>query len=624
MNEIKESPGTRGTEAITSSSHNLNGVRLDEQSNKIYDSLFDVPAQMSEDPALDALIPEETPGDLEKSELLRQATQAACAHIRRLRERGSTVTPSQIEKLVLSMMNSLIVQHNKETKARLPRYQELPPTVLAEVFAFEQRVVLVGTGEPTKPSKLPLAVYQVDGELEGTYQLLDEGELHGLLRPYCHSITVRQAAETHAHLRAIVPVIDEMTEPYLVPVKNGIFNTATKELEAFTPERVFLTKSPVAYNANATSPVKTLNDGTSWEFDTWLADLFSDDKERVELFWQIAASSLRVYKCLETAFFFYSENGSSGKSTLLFLMRHLLGERNCVSLSLSEFGDRFGCEPLLGASAVFGDETDTYSFMRECKNFKKYVTHDVLSVARKGQVAISWKPRGLVVLAGNDLPEFSDKTEAMTRRFIFVPFDKCFTGVQHREIRSEFMIAKDVQEYVLRRALELAEFEYYTEGKATRELREEVKFNNDPVFSWWEEQRESFVTPLVPWDFAYAVYEQWYAKNFPRQLCISRKEFVKRMRAVAHGSATWRSMGAKDTALVISQYWATNQEPLAVRYGLSQWMSFFDLSRGLPEALKHTPRVRGLLRVGTASAPAQPAPVSPPAQPVHEAPLVQP
>lgn len=619
MTEKRDRPSTpESTGATTSTDANRTSVRLVNQASQTitYDSLFDVPDQMSEDPALDVLIPEESPGELEKSELLRQATEAAFAHIRRLRERGSKVTPSQIEKLVLSMMNALIAQHNKEKKDRLPRYQELPPAVLAEVFAFEKPVVLVGTGTPTSPASLPLAVYEAEGGLEGTYRLLDESQLHALLRPYCFSVTVRQATETYAHLRAIAPVIDETMDPNLVPVANGVYNTETKQLEPFTPERVFLTKSPVAYNPNATSPVKTLRDGSSWEFDEWLAELFSDDEDRVTLFWEITAASLRIYKPYETAILFHSESGASGKSTLLHLLRNLLGEQNCASLSLGEFGMRFGCESVLGVSAVLCDETDTYSFMRECRVFKQYVTHDVIKVERKGIPSVQWKPRGLVIQAANELPEFSDKTSAMTRRFIFVPFDRTFTGHLDPSIKAEFMVSRDVQEYVLRRALELPEFTAFTQGSATRELSEQAQIANNPVIEWWEDEGGEFATNLIPWDFAFAVYCAWYAKKFPSGKGISRREFVRRMSELLKDSDEWYAMNAKDAALVIASYWVTNQESLAVYYNLPGWMVPPPVSQGnLPSELQHKPRVRGLLRVGatgagTTAQPVEPVPVN--------------
>ncbi|MDO5060911.1 MAG: phage/plasmid primase, P4 family [Actinomycetaceae bacterium] len=611
MTGQRNRPGTAvSTGAISYLTANRTYVRLNDQPDEaIYDDLF---GRVSEDPALDMLMPEPSPGDLEKSELLRQAADAVFAHVNRLRERGSKVAPAQLEKHLLTMLNELIATHNKERRDRLPRYQELPPTLLAEILAFERRLVLVGTGTPENPLKLPLAMYEPEGELEGTYRLLDEEALHGLLRPYCFTITLQQARETYAHLRTIVPVMDETMEANLVPVRNGIYNTETKQLETFTPERVFLTKSPVAYNSQAISPVKTLSDGSNWTFDEWLSDLFSEDEKRVTLFWEILAASLRVYKSYEKAFFFYSASGSSGKSTLLYLMRNILGQRNCASLSLGAFGKHFGCEPLLGVSAVLTDETDTYGFMKECKEFKQYVTHDVITVQRKGVKAVQWRPRGIVVQAGNELPEFSDKTDAMTRRFIFVPFDRCFTGEFDPSIKSELMVDREVQEYVLRRALELPEFVCFTEGKATKALRQQARVHNDPVLEWWLEQRADFQTNLIPWDFAFEVYQHWFASTNPRGVCISRKRFIQRARAAAEGDAMWEPMSATDAALVVANYWVSNLEPLALHYGIVDWyVPGAPSVSGSPRAVTRTPRVRGLLRR------TNPVAMSVPAQPTQ-------
>lgn len=612
MTGQRNRPGTSvGTGAINSLTANRTDVRLNDQPDEaIYNDLFGC---VSKDPDLDVLMPEPSPGDLEKSELLRQASDAAFTHVRRLRERGSTVNPAQLEKHLLTMLNELVIAHNKEARDRLPRYQELPPTLLAEVLAFERRLVLVGTGTPENPLKLPLAMYEDEGELEGTYRMLDEEALHGLLRPYCFTISLQQARETYAHLRTIVPVVDETMESNLVPVRNGVYNTSTKQLEPFTPERVFLTKSPVRYDPQAVSPTKPLRDGSTWTFDEWLADLFQDDEERVTLFWEIVAASLRVYKSYEKAFFFYSSSGSSGKSTLLHLMRNILGQRNCASLSLGAFGKDFGCEPVLGVSAVLTDETDTHGFMKECKEFKQYVTHDVITVQRKGIKAVQWKPRGIVIQAGNELPEFSDKTEAMTRRFIFVPFDRCFAGEFDPSIKSELMVDREVQEYVLRRALELPEFVSFTEGEATKALRQQARVQNDSVLEWWLEERGEFQTNLIPWDFAFDVFSRWVTRTNPgMKSAMSRKKFVQRLRAAAEDDSMWSPMRSKDSALVIANYWVTNVEPLAVQYGLGEWyVPGAPSISGSPSAVARTPRVRGLLRInpGAMPAPAQPTQV---------------
>lgn len=121
MSTQRNRPGTaEGTGTITSLTANRTSVRLDSQSNDvIYDDLF---GHVVQDPALDVLCVESA-GDLEKSELLRQASEAAFAHVVRLRERGSTVSPAQVEKYLLTMLNELIAAHNKETRDHLPRYR---------------------------------------------------------------------------------------------------------------------------------------------------------------------------------------------------------------------------------------------------------------------------------------------------------------------------------------------------------------------------------------------------------------------------------------------------------------------------------------------------------------------
>lgn len=123
--EHKNRPGTAvGTGAISSLTANRTEVRLGNQPDEvIYDDLF---GHVSEGPALDMLISEPSPGDLEKSELLRQAADAVFSQVNWLRERGSKVTPAQLEKHLLTMLNESIAAHKyiirrRETVSRAIR-----------------------------------------------------------------------------------------------------------------------------------------------------------------------------------------------------------------------------------------------------------------------------------------------------------------------------------------------------------------------------------------------------------------------------------------------------------------------------------------------------------------------
>lgn len=490
-----------------------------------------------------------------------------------------------------------IIKANKGSCVVRSAPENLPPFMLAQFISAEHRVVLVGE-ETDEVAKMPLMRYHTSGRFEGTYREITEREgVRELLSSYTKTANTYLVNEVYAQLRCLAPMVAECTEPHLVPVDNGIYNVQTRTLEAFSPDRVYLTKCMTAYNPNAVSPIRTLKDGSSWEFNAWLADLFTGDMERVALVWQTITAALRVHKNYDKAVCFYSSKGEGGKGTLLVLLKELVGAGNWASVPLKKFSDRFGTEPLFGKSAVFTDENSVSVFTETAADLKQYITHEVITIDRKNQRAVQWRPRGLMVQCLNDLPEFADKTDSLWRRFAFLPFDKCFTGARDSSIKDKFMRDPEVLEYVLKVALELPDFDDFIVGAKAVELGEDVKLNNDPVRAWWDENSHRLVSNVLPVEFLFATYVAWFKQTNPSGRAISYRKFRDRLKGILDGESTphFRLMGRDENPVMWGQYW--DDEPLAKEYGYALGIEWGDMSTGHPLFFDNHPRGRGLVRV---------------------------
>ena len=53
----------------------------------------------------------------------------------------------------------------------------------------------------------------------------------------------------------------------------------------------------------------------------------------------------------------------------------------------------------------------------------------------------------------NEMPRTKDKSESFYRRQIFIPFTKCYTGIERKYIKNDYLNRKDVLEYVLYKIL---------------------------------------------------------------------------------------------------------------------------------------------------------------------------
>lgn len=495
-----------------------------------------------------------------------------------------------------------IIKKNKGSCVVRSAPENLPPFMLAQFIAAEHRVVLVGE-ETDEVAKMPLMRYHASGRFEGTYREITEREgVRELLSSYTKTANSYLVNEVYAQLRSLAPMVSECTEPHLVPVDNGIYNVETRTLETFSPDRVYLTKCMTAYNPNAVSPTRTLKDGSPWEFNAWLADLFSGDLERVALVWQTITAALRVHKNYDKAVCFYSPKGEGGKGTLLVLLKELVGAGNWASVPLKKFSDRFGTEPLFGKSAVFTDENSVSVFTETASDLKQYITHEVITIDRKNQRAVQWRPRGVMVQCLNDLPEFADKTDSLWRRFAFLPFDKCFTGRRDLTIKDTFMRDPEVLEYVLKVALELPDFDDFIVGAKAVELGEDVKLNNDPVRAWWSEVGDRLLSTVLPVEFLFALFCAWFKKTNPSGRVISYRKFRDRLKSIVDGEnpQRFRLMGRDENPISWGQYWT--DEPVMNEYKLTIGVEWAETFFGNPTFFNNRPRGRGLVRLTSTTA----------------------
>ena len=222
-------------------------------------------------------------------------------------------------------------------------------------------------GENADPSYDLLAMYQTSGRDRGIY-ITDETEFKRIAKLYNYSVTSRELADVMDMLMIDAPRVLRCTDKDLIAVNNGIFNYKTKELRPFTSDLVFMVKSKVDYNPNATNVVIHNDiDGTDWDVESWMSDL-SDDPEVVQLLWEILGAIIRPHVRWNKSAWFYSNKGNNGKGTLCELMRSLCGDGSYAAIPLSDFGKDFMLEPLTRASAIIVDENDVGTFIDRAAN----------------------------------------------------------------------------------------------------------------------------------------------------------------------------------------------------------------------------------------------------------------
>lgn len=553
------------------------------------------------------------------NELLRTVTEDYLAGI----DMDSIPSPSTIENELLQATNNAIEAWNmgprdpsapvgaplkdaypdqKPPGERIRKFRTLSNWQVAAIITRLHGACRIATaGENSDKDYDIVAMYQTEGDNRGIY-VTSEDDFRRVARSYNLSISTKDFTEVMVAIRDLAPRKGLTMDPDLVAVNNGVYDYANKFLLGFDPEFVFLSKSHVDFVDNAKNPVIHNDDDTDWDVVSWMDEL-SDDKEIVQLLWEILGAIIRPNVSWNKSAWLYSENGNNGKGTLCTLMRNLCGAGAYASIKLKDFGQDFMLEPLTRASAIIVDENDVGTYIDQAANLKAVITNDVISINRKFKTPIAYRFHGFMVQCMNEFPKVKDRSDSFYRRQLFIPMEKRFEGVERKYIKNDYLYRKDVLEYVLFHVL--AETNYYSlsEPEACRKVLEDYKEFNDPVRQFFMELEENASWDLLPYKFIYDLYRHWFQQNMPSGKPLGRNGFLKELRVLAStsdvfyipdGDATVRSDGRMDYP-----------EPLILEYGVTEWMN--QQYRGSDTGRMCMPdlneKYRGLLRYDVAPAP---------------------
>lgn len=482
------------------------------------------------------------------------------------------LSPPLAEEIVDGMLEetTMLIDMENATRAKgkkLPVLNALEPWQIAQIVLYLYPIRrIAGAGLSSDKTYDLLALYQEDGKDKGIY-VTDDESLQKIIRQY--NIKIKKS-----EMSLCIDIISEnaervqcCTDRDLIAVNNGIFNYRTKQLMDFSPDYVFTAKCRVDYNPNAQNiNIHNSDDGTDWDVESWMHTL-SDDDEVIQLLWEILGAIIRPYVSWNKSAWFYSETGNNGKGTLCELMRQLCGEGSYVSIPLADMGKDFALEPLVRCSAIIVDENDVGTYVDKAANIKALITHDVIQINRKFKQAIAYRFRGFMVQCLNEMPRVKDKSDSFYRRQLFVPFEKCFTGVERKYIKDEYLHRKDVLEYVLHKVLHM---DYYSlsEPEACKLALEEYKEINDPIIQFWGELGDEFTWNFLPLRFVFDIYQKWYRKYIGKlDTGKSKARFEKDFKPIILASGKWRYVDSPVSVKTKIQI----EEPLIEQYDLTDW-----------------------------------------------------
>ena len=316
----------------------------------------------------------------------------------------------------------------------------------------------------------------------------------------------RKYTQVYKFLKTQLPFLSKLENKNLIALNNGVFNSKGKQLEIFNPDYFITSKLATRYNKNAIDNYLAIRD-TYFDVDKWFQSIANGDEELVKLLWEIVNEAINPNHTREKMAILYGE-GNNGKGTFQAMLTNLIGIENISTLTPHDFSGEFKLEMLQGKVCNIGDDISN-KYLDDVSNLMSIVTGDPVAVNRKGKSVITARFKLLNIFSANKLPKVRNKSQGAYRRLLIIPFNADFNGqVQNRRIKEEYLKNKIILEYILYKALHL-DFEKFSTTKATDEMLEEYKEDNDYLYSfakdWYVHRKlpevERVPLPLVKIEF---------------------------------------------------------------------------------------------------------------------------
>ena len=485
--------------------------------------------------------------------------------------RDIDMNKSEISYELLRIMNQAIPVYNTlGVGPREKTMKHLHPMQVGMLMIERDNVVKISISDSTDPEALKLAIYQSSGPNKGIYEFDSKNNIaiKKAISEYNRIADKRYTNEVIEYLLNNAPIVERNYEPNLIPVNNGIYDYENKGLLPFSPDFVFISKSPVNYNPMASNVFITNDDGTTWDVDSWINE-FSDDPEIVDVIWQSIAACLRPRVKWDKAILYYSRAGNNGKGTLCELITSLVGDKACAMISLPDLDKNFVPQTLFTASVIIGHENPVGYVIDKSTIFKSAVTHDPAQADVKHIDAKTFRFRGVIVQCLNDYFRVKDKTDSLARRLLIIPFEKSFTGCENKRIREEFLKRKDVLEYIMYRTLNM-QFSELSCPQACIDALGVQRECNDPIRQFWSELRDEFKWEILPAEFLHDLYKAWLTRNYPKEISPGKNVLMINLRDIIKKDDVWESTYGQ---VRVDATMRSTSEPLIAAYDLKDWMN---------------------------------------------------
>lgn len=369
---------------------------------------------------------------------------------------------------------------------------------------------------------------------DGIY-IAGQAEIESAMIKHIPQLNRAKRTEVMAYLDIMIRESTKPASANLIAFRNGIYDISEDKFFQFSPEHVITNKIDWDYNPHAYNKLT----------DEVLNNIACDDKEIRALLEELVGSCLYRENTLESGkAFILTGTKSNGKSTFLNMLKTMLGEKNYSSLDLKKLDDRFSTVMLFGKLANIGDDISD-EFKEDASVFKKIVTGETIDAEQKGQPKFKFNPYCQLIFSTNVMPRIKDRTGAVQRRLMMIPFNANFkkTDSGYNPQIYKQLQCQESMEYLIKLGIEglkrvLNNKSYTSSSKVIKEM-EDYEQTNNPILAFIAEGIKIENEPVQK------VYEEYqgFLINNGLGRPLAKNEFSKQLQR--HTGLTTKQLGSK-------------------------------------------------------------------------------
>lgn len=266
-----------------------------------------------------------------------------------------------------------------------------------------------------------------------------------------------------------------------IPLRNGLLNLETFELEHFNPERMYMFQLPGKFDESASYEAT----------ERFFKDVLHEEDIPIlqEFFGYCLVADLPAHKMM-----WLIGEGRNGKSTTGNLLKALIGEQNTSAVQLNELDGehRFSYVGLFGKLLNLVPEPPT-KYGLQTPLIKAATGGDTIRGEIKGvQKPVNFKNFAKFLIYANDIPRIHDRSSGFWDRAIAIHYPNQFVGGHETKDIYKKILKSDGLEGLLNWAiiglkrLQENNFEF-TSSKWQEETKRKMERSSQPIETFLEE-----------------------------------------------------------------------------------------------------------------------------------------